>query len=289
MTPERDGEGRVSGGGVALETGGPTAYDRVLIARHPDRPYTLDYINAIFDDFIELKGDRLYGDDGAIVGGLAWLDGLPVVVAGHQKGRDPQERVYRNFGMPHPEGYRKALRLMQLAEKWRRCFISFVDTPGAGCLDDDEQRNICGALAQCQAFASTMTVPTVAVIIGEGGSGGAIALAVANVVLMMENATYSVIQPESCAAIIWRDQKEGPRAAEALWLTAVQAHRLGIVDEILPEPPGGAHSDPQGVFPIVKEAIVRNLATLQNLGPNELRRQRYRRFRRLGVWNQEAP
>ncbi|MCS7225269.1 MAG: acetyl-CoA carboxylase carboxyl transferase subunit alpha, partial [Armatimonadetes bacterium] len=231
---------------------GLSAYEKVLLARHPDRPYTLDYIGALFEDFIELKGDRLYGEDGAIVGGLAWLNGKPVVVVGHQKGRDPQERVQRNFGMPHPEGYRKALRLMNLAEKWRRPLISFVDTPGAGCLDEDEQRNICGALAQCQAFAASMTVPTVAIIIGEGGSGGAIALAVANKVLMMENATYSVIQPESCAAIIWRDQKEGPRAAEALRLTAQDALALGVVDAIIPEPPDGAHSDPNLAFLLVK-------------------------------------
>jgi acetyl-CoA carboxylase carboxyltransferase subunit alpha len=151
-------------------------YERVLLARHPQRPYSLDYINAIFDEFIELHGDRLYGDDPAIVGGLAWLDGQPVVIVGQQKGRDPQERVRRNFGMPHPEGYRKALRLMQLAEKWRKPLITFVDTPGAACLDEDEARNICGAIANCQMFMAGMTVPNIAVIIGEGGSGGQLPL-----------------------------------------------------------------------------------------------------------------
>ncbi|MDW8121253.1 MAG: acetyl-CoA carboxylase carboxyltransferase subunit alpha [Armatimonadota bacterium] len=266
---------------------GLSAYEKVLLARHPDRPYTLDYIGALFEDFIELKGDRLYGEDGAIVGGLAWLNGKPVVVVGHQKGRDPQERVQRNFGMPHPEGYRKALRLMNLAEKWRRPLISFVDTPGAGCLDEDEQRNICGALAQCQAFAASMTVPTVAIIIGEGGSGGAIALAVANKVLMMENATYSVIQPESCAAIIWRDQKEGPRAAEALRLTAQDALALGVVDAIIPEPPDGAHSDPNLAFLLVKNALLTTLAELEQFSPLQLKQQRYEKFRKMGVWQEE--
>ncbi len=261
-----------------------TPYERVLLARHPMRPYTLDYINAVFDEFMELHGDRLYGDDPAIVGGLAWLDGQPVVVVGQQKGRDPQERVRRNFGMPHPEGYRKALRLMKLAEKWRKPLITFVDTPGAACLDEDEARNICGAIANCQMFMASMTVPNIAVIIGEGGSGGAIALAVANRVLMLENATYSVIQPESCAAIIWRDEKLAPKAAEALHLTAQDALRLGVIDEIVPEPLGGAHRNPLEAALAVKEALLRHLEELKRLGPNELREQRYRKFRAMGVF-----
>ncbi len=259
-------------------------YERVLLARHPQRPYSLDYINAIFDEFIELHGDRLYGDDPAIVGGLAWLDGQPVVVIGQQKGRDSQERVRRNFGMPHPEGYRKALRLMQLAEKWRKPLITFVDTPGAACLDEDEARNICGAIANCQMFMAGMTVPNMAVIIGEGGSGGAIALAVANKVLMLENATYSVIQPESCAAIIWRDEKLAPKAAEALRLTAQDAYQLGVIDEIIPEPLGGAHRNPLEAAINVKEALLRHLAELKQMSPEELREQRYRKFRSMGVF-----
>ncbi len=259
-------------------------YERVLLARHPQRPYSLDYINAIFDEFIELHGDRLYGDDPAIVGGLAWLDGQPVVVVGQQKGRDPQERFRRNFGMPHPEGYRKALRLMQLAEKWRKPLITFVDTPGAACLDEDEARNICGAIANCQMFMAGMTVPNIAVIIGEGGSGGAIALAVANRVLMLENATYSVIQPESCAAIIWRDEKLAPKAAEALHLTAQDAYQLGVIDEIIPEPLGGAHRNPLEAALNVKEALLRHLAELKQMSPEELREQRYRKFRGMGVF-----
>jgi len=261
-----------------------TPYERVLLARHPLRPYTLDYINAIFDDFIELHGDRLYGDDPAIVGGLAWLDGQPVVVVGQQKGRDQQERVRRNFGMPHPEGYRKALRLMQLAEKWRKPLITFVDTPGAACLDEDEERNICGAIANCQMFMAEMTVPNIAVIIGEGGSGGAIALAVANRVLMLENATYSVIQPESCAAIIWRDEKLAPKAAEALHLTAQDALQLGVIDEVIPEPLGGAHRNPLETALNVKEALLRHLDELKAMQPEELREQRYRKFRAMGVF-----
>ncbi len=261
-----------------------TPYERVMLARHPLRPYTLDYISAIFDDFIELHGDRLYGDDPAIVGGLAWLDGAPVVVVGQQKGRDAQERQRRNFGMPHPEGYRKALRLMQLAEKWGKPLITFVDTPGAACLDEDEARNICGAIAHCQMFMSGMTVPTIAVIIGEGGSGGAIALAVANRVLMLENATYSVIQPESCAAIIWRDEKLAPKAAEALRLTAKDALELGVIDEIVPEPLGGAHRNPAAAALAVKEALLRHLNELKALSPEALREQRYAKFRRMGVF-----
>ena len=259
-------------------------YERVLLARHPQRPYSLDYINAIFSEFIELHGDRLYGDDPAIVGGLAWLDGQPVVIVGQQKGRDPQERVRRNFGMPHPEGYRKALRLMQLAEKWRKPLITFVDTPGAACLDEDEARNICGAIANCQMFMAGMTVPNIAVIIGEGGSGGAIALAVANRVLMLENATYSVIQPESCAAIIWRNEKLASKAAEALHLTAQDAYQFGVIDEIIPEPLGGAHRNPLEAAINVKEALLRHLAELKQMSPDELREQRYRKFRSMGVF-----
>lgn len=258
-------------------------YERVLLARHPQRPYSLDYISVIFDEFIELHGDRLYGDDPAIVGGLAWLDGQPVVTVGQQKGRDPQERVRRNFGMPHPEGYRKALRLMQLAEKWRKPLITFIDTPGAACLDEDEARNICGAIANCQMFMAEMTVPNVAVIIGEGGSGGAIALAVANRVLMLENATYSVIQPESCAAIIWRDEKLAPKAARALRLTAQDAYQLGVIDEIVPEPLGGAHRNPLEAARNVKEALLRHLSELNQVPPEELREQRYRKFRNMGM------
>ncbi|MDW8024297.1 MAG: acetyl-CoA carboxylase carboxyltransferase subunit alpha [Armatimonadota bacterium] len=259
-------------------------YDRVLLARHPDRPYALDYITAIFDDFIELHGDRCFGDDKAIVAGLAWLDGRPVAVIGQQKGRDAKERQERNFGMAHPEGYRKAIRVMKLADKLNRPVITLIDTSGAACLDEAEARGICWAIAESQMVMSMLGVPTVAVIIGEGGSGGAIAIGVGNKVLMMEYAMYSVIQPESCAAIIWRDESRAPEAAEALWLTAPEALKLGVIDEIIPEPIGGAHRDPEGAANNLKEALCRALSALSHLSPEQLRRQRYEKFRAMGVY-----
>lgn len=259
-------------------------YDRVLLARHPDRPYALDYINAIFDDFVELHGDRCYGDDKAIVAGLAWLDRHPVAVIGQQKGRDARERQERNFGMAHPEGYRKAIRVMKLADKLSRPVISLIDTSGAACLDEAEARGICWAIAESQMVMAMLGVPTIAIIIGEGGSGGAIAIGVGNKVLMMEYAMYSVIQPESCAAIIWRDESKAPEAAEALWLTAPEALKLGVIDEIIPEPIGGAHRDPEGAANNLKEALLKALNELSGLAPEELRRNRYEKFRAMGVY-----
>lgn len=259
-------------------------YDRVMLARHPNRPYSLDYINAIFDDFIELHGDRYYGDDKAIVAGFAWLNGQPVAVVGQQKGRDAKERQERNFGMAHPEGYRKALRIMRMADKFGHPIITLIDTSGAACLDEAEARGICWAIAESQMAMAMMGVPIIAVIIGEGGSGGAIAIGVGNKVLMMEYAMYSVIQPESCAAIIWRDEKRAPEAATALWLTAPEALRLGVIDEIVPEPPGGAHRDPEVAANYLKEAIIRALHELSTLTPDELRKQRYAKFRTMGAY-----
>ncbi|MFA4015123.1 MAG: hypothetical protein RUDDFDWM_000196 [Candidatus Fervidibacterota bacterium] len=259
-------------------------YDRVLLARHPDRPYALDYINEIFDDFIELHGDRCYGDDKAIVAGLAWLDGQPVAVIGQQKGRDAKERQERNFGMAHPEGYRKAIRVMKLADKLNRPVITLIDTSGAACLDEAEARGICWAIAESQMVMSMLSVPTIAVIIGEGGSGGAIAIGVGNKVLMMEYAMYSVIQPESCAAIIWRDESRAPEAAEALWLTAPEALKLGVIDEIVKEPLGGAHRNLREAAQNLKEALIRALNEFSNMSPDELRNHRYKKFRSMGVY-----
>ena len=222
-----------------------TPYQRVQVARHPRRPYTLDYISGLFTDFIELHGDRLFRDDPAIVGGLGRLDGRSVVVIGQQKGRDTKENLQRNFGMPHPEGYRKALRLMKLAERFRLPVVTLIDTPGAYPGLGAEERGQAEAIARNLEEMAALRAPIVAAVIGEGGSGGALALAVGDRVLMLENAIYSVISPEGCAAILWRDASPKERAAEALKLTAPDLLALGLVDEIMPEPPGGAHADPE--------------------------------------------
>ncbi|HEY5974160.1 MAG TPA: acetyl-CoA carboxylase carboxyltransferase subunit alpha, partial [Geobacteraceae bacterium] len=217
------------------------------IARHINRPFTMDYLNLIFTDFIELHGDRLFGDDHAIVGGLAKLDGEPVVVIGHQKGRDTKEKVYRNFGMPNPEGYRKALRLMQLAEQFKLPIVTFVDTPGAYPGIGAEERGQAEAIARNLREMASLTVPIVVVITGEGGSGGALAIAVGDRVLMLEHSVYAVISPEGCAAILWSDGTKGEQAAEALKLTAKDIKELDVIDEIVKEPVGGAHRDHQAM------------------------------------------
>ncbi|HEX2999507.1 MAG TPA: acetyl-CoA carboxylase carboxyltransferase subunit alpha [Armatimonadota bacterium] len=257
-------------------------WDKVQLARHPERPYTLDYIRLIFDDFVEMHGDRVYGDDGAIVGGMAQLDGEPVMVVGHQKGRDIKERTLRNFGSARPEGYRKAMRLMKLAEKMGRPIISFVDTPAADCSVGAEERGISEAIARNQMEMSVLTVPVVVAVTGEGGSGGAIALAVGDRILMLEHAIYSVIPPEGCAAILWRDPAKAPQAANALKLTAQEAHRLEIVDQIVPEPLGGAHRDYAGAAQSLKQALVENLTELRRVPEQALVDQRYRKLRGLG-------
>ncbi len=265
-----------------------TPWDKVQMARHEMRPYTLDYIRLIFDDFMELSGDRRFGDDPAIVGGMALLDGEPVMVLGHQKGRDARERGHRNFGSAKPEGYRKALRLAQLAEKFHRPLICFVDTPAADCSVESEERGISEAIARNMRDFALLETPTVSIVIGEGGSGGAVGIATTDRVLMLEHAIFSVIPPEGCAAILWRDPDRAPEAAEALKLTAEHALRFGIVDEIVPEPLGGAHRNADETAHTIKAALHHHLGELRALPTHELLDRRYHRFRRLGEWEEEA-
>lgn len=264
--------------------GNLTRWQRVQLARTPGRPTTLDVLEGVFQDFFELCGDRTFSDDPAIVGGLAYLEGTPVVVCGQQKGRDTKENIQRNFGMPHPEGYRKAMRLMDLADRFGQPFIAFIDTPGAYPGISAEERGQAWVIAQSIQRMARLRVPAIAVILGEGGSGGALAIGVGNRVLILENAWYSVISPESCAAILWRDAKEAAKAAEALKLTAPDLLQLGIVDRVIPEPPGGAHRDPAATLANLKSALLETLAELKELGPEELFEDRYRRFRGLGVY-----
>jgi len=261
-----------------------TAWDKVQLARHPRRPQTLDYIRLIFDDFLELHGDRTFADDPAMVGGLALLDNKPVMVFGQQKGRDARERAKRNFGSARPEGYRKALRLMKLAEKFGRPVISFVDTPAADCSVGAEERGISEAIARNMREMAVLKVPIVIAVIGEGGSGGAVGIGLGDRVLMLENAIYSVIPPEGCAAILWRDPSKAEEAAEALKLTAEDSLRFDVVDEIIPEPLGGAHRDPELVALRLKEALVKHLAELSRLPTSEMLDLRYARFRKLGAF-----
>ena len=264
-----------------------TPWDKTLMARHPSRPYSLDYIRAIFDDFVELHGDRLFADDKAMVGGFAFLDGKPVLVIGQQKGRDIKERQFRNFGSAKPEGYRKALRLMKMAEKFNRPIICLVDTPAADCSFGAEERGISEAIARNMMEMAVLRVPIIAVIIGEGGSGGALGIAVANRVLMQEHAVYSVIPPEGCAAILSefdRNPARAPEAADALNITAQRNLELGIIDEIIPEPKGGAHRSYDQAAAAVKSAIVKHLAELEKMKPDKLTEQRYSMFRNMGAF-----
>lgn len=268
---------------------GPEALDdweRVKLARHPQRPYTLDYVERLMEDFYELRGDRLYGDDPALVTGLARFEGRTVVVVGHQKGRTLEENRRRNFGMPHPEGYRKALRAMKLAERFGFPILSFVDTAGAYPGIGAEERHIGGALAQNIYEMFRLRVPVVVTIIGEGGSGGALGIGVGDRVLMLENAIYSVISPEGCAAILWRDRAKAPEAARALKLTAPHLLELGIIDEIVPEPPGGAHTDYDRAAKLLREALLRRLEELEALDPEERVAQRHEKFRAMGVYEE---
>jgi len=251
------------------------------VARHINRPFTLDYIKLIFTDFTELHGDRVFGDDRAIVGGLARFDGQPVVVIGHQKGRDTKEKVYRNFGMPNPEGYRKALRLMQMAEQFKLPVITFVDTPGAYPGIGAEERGQAEAIARNLRDMASLRIPVVVCITGEGGSGGALAIAVGNRVLMLEHSVYSVISPEGCAAILWSDGSKGAQAADALKLTAQDIISLGVIDEIVKEPVGGAHRNYEATATNMKEAIARSLADLARLSEDELVEDRYKKFRAM--------
>ncbi|RNC67379.1 MAG: acetyl-CoA carboxylase carboxyltransferase subunit alpha [Desulfuromonadales bacterium] len=253
----------------------------VQVARHIDRPFTLDYLNTIFTDFVELHGDRLFGDDHAIVGGPARFDGEPVMVIGHQKGRDTKEKVYRNFGMPNPEGYRKALRLMEMAERFRLPIVTFVDTPGAFPGIGAEERGQAEAIARNLREMAALTVPIVVVITGEGGSGGALAIAVGDRVLMLEYSIYAVISPEGCAAILWSDGTKGAQAAEALKLTAKDLKELDVIDEIVREPLGGAHRDHQAMAKNLHDAIARHLKELKELPPDQLVEERYQKFRKM--------
>ncbi len=260
-----------------------TAWQRVQIARHPARPYMLDYVNLCFTEFLEVHGDRHTGDDHAMPGGFATIGGRKVLVIGHQKGRDTKENLKRNFGCAHPEGYRKALRLMRLAEKFQLPVVSLIDTPGAYPGVQAEERNIAEAIAFNLREMMTLKTPIIAIVIGEGGSGGALGIGVADRVLMLENAYYSVISPEGCAAILWKHRQHAPEAAEALKLTATDLNRLGIVDEVIAEPVGGAHYHPAAAAAAVKDAILRHLAALQSAKPAALLRDRYAKFRQFGV------
>lgn len=257
-------------------------WEIVQLSRHPARPYTLDYIQRIFTDFVELHGDRSFGDDGAIVGGLARFNGAPVMVLGHQKGRTTKENLRRNFGMPRPEGYRKAMRLMALAERFNRPIITLIDTPGAYPGVDAEARGQAQAIAESLEMMASIGVPVVSVVIGEGGSGGALAVGVANRVMMMEYGTYSVISPEACSSILFRDPSHAERAADALRLTAPDLQKLGVIDGVIGEPSGGAHRDVDAAAGSLAAVLKRQLAELSRLSPSELREQRYARFRKLG-------
>lgn len=261
-------------------------WQRTLLARHPMRPYTLDFIELLTENFIELHGDRVFGDDPSIVGGIGRFFEKPLMVIGHQKGRNTKQKVMRNFGMSHPEGYRKALRLMKMAERFRIPILTLVDTPGAFPGIQAEERGQAEAIARNLIEMSDLTVPIITVITGEGGSGGALALAVANRVLMMENSTYSVISPEGCAAILWKNQAFSKDAAEAMKLTAQDSLSNGIIDEIVSEPLGGAHRNYAAAADVLGGYIKRHLDELSELGPAELVEDRWARFRKIGVYRE---
>jgi acetyl-CoA carboxylase carboxyl transferase subunit alpha len=262
-----------------------TPWQRCQIARHPERPYTLDYIGSIFSGFMQLHGDRRFADDPAIVAGFALLDGDPVAIVGHQKGRDTNEKLRRNFGMPRPEGYRKAMRIMHLAARFRRPIISFVDTPGAYPGIHAEERGQAEAIADNLIEMARLPVPIVVVVTGEGGSGGALALGVGDHVLMLEHAIYSVISPEGCAAILWKDQSRAEDAAKALRLTASDLKHYRVVDEVLREPAGGAHMDPRATAETVGIALRRHLRQLRKIKADALIARRYKKYRALGEYS----
>jgi len=259
----------------------------VQLARHPQRPYTLDYISRLFTDFFEIEGDRRFAADRSIVGGFARFDGQPVVVLGHQKGRSTKENMLRNFGMPRPEGYRKARRLFDLADRFRRPVLIFIDTPGAYPGIGAEERGQAEAIAVNLEVMSSLGVPSISVVIGEGASGGALGLGVTSRILMLQYAWYNVISPESCSSILYRDPGQGKKSAEALKLTAKDLSGFGITDEILPEPPGGAHRDPDAVAKTVGDGLRRHLAELKKLTPEQLVVDRYKKYRAMGVFTSE--
>jgi acetyl-CoA carboxylase carboxyl transferase subunit alpha len=263
-------------------------WQRVQLARHPRRPYCLDLVQLLMEDFVELHGDRLFGDDHAVVAGLARFEQRFVVIVGHQKGRGTREKLYRNFGMPHPEGYRKALRLMQLAERFAKPVITLIDTPGAYPGIGAEERGQAEAIARNLREMAGLRTPVVAFVTGEGGSGGALAFGVADRVFMLEHAVYSVISPEGCAAILWEDARRAREAAEVLRITAPELLKLGVIDGIVPEPPGGAHRDWEAAASEIRMVLRRALTELRSLDPDDLVQQRYAKFRRMGVFEEVA-
>jgi len=265
-----------------------TPWQHVQIARHPRRPYTLDYINIITSDFIELHGDRNFSDDKAIVAGFAEIDGSKICVIGHQKGKDTKENLERNFGSAHPEGYRKAIRLMKLAEKFKLPVICFIDTPGAYPGIGAEERGQAGAIAYNLREMAVLEVPIIIIVIGEGGSGGALGIGVGDRIYVLENAYYSVISPEGCASILWRDRAKAPEAAVVLKLTASDLYELGIIDDIIKEPLGGAHRDPEATANNVKKKIIKSLNELEKLSKKELLEARYEKFRKIGIFEEGA-
>jgi len=266
-----------------------TAWEQVQLARHPLRPYTLDYVNVFASDFVELHGDRAFSDDPAIVAGFMTINDLRVMMIGHQKGRDTRENIRRNFGMPHPEGYRKANRLMRLAAKFRIPIVTMIDTPGAYPGLGAEERGQAQAIAENLKLMAGLPVPIVSVVIGEGGSGGALALGVSDRILMLQHAVYSVITPEGCAAILWKDQSKVKEAADALKLTARHLMELGIIDRIIPEPPGGAHRDPTATAETLGRAIYEEVKYLQRQSPRALLERRLQKYMNMGYFEQESP
>ena len=269
---------------VAPEGDQRTAFERVLLARHANRPYTLDLIERLFEDFVELHGDKRFGEDPAIVAGYARFHGLPVVVVGHQKGRDTKQRSYRNFGMPKPEGYRKALRVMKLGEKFGRPIFTFIDTPGAYPGIDAEERGQAEAIAYNLREMAKIKVPIIVTVIGEGGSGGALAIGVGDQVLMLENSIYSVISPEGCAAILWKDSSKADLAAEGLRLTAQHLFDEGVIDKIIPEPDGGAHNDYDQTARFLDSALSERLAEAVSCSQEDRLSRRYTKLRHFGRW-----
>ena len=263
-----------------------TPWQRVQIVRHPARPYTLDYLKLLAGDFMEMSGDRCFGNDRAMIGGLAQLDGERVMIIGHQKGHDTKQNIRHNFGLAHPEGYRKALRLMRLADKFGLPIVSLIDTPGAYPGVASEERHIAEAIAVNLREMFSLSVPIVAVVLGEGGSGGALGIGVADRVLIMENAYYSVISPEGCAAILWKDQSHAPKAAAALKMTSPDLLALKLVDEIIPEPAGGAHHSWEAAAEAVKATVLRQIAELKKFDEFELKEKRYAKFRAFGEWTE---
>lgn len=265
------------------------SWERVQLARHPKRPHSKDYVEALFTGFEELHGDRFFGDDKSIIGGMAFFDGEPVMVIGQQKGRDTKEKLLRNFGMPKPEGYRKALRLMQLSGKFGRLIVTLIDTPGAYPGIDAEERGQAEAIAYALREMARLPVPVISIVIGEGGSGGALGIGVANRVYMLENAYYSVISPESCAAIIYRDSGKAPEAAAALRMTAADLLSMKVIDGIIPEPPGGAHLMRETVMESTRAILRQAITELKPLTPHQLIEQRYKKFREMGNFFVETP